>query len=220
MHLKQNPLRLVAIKEQLRRAHYAESEYAIFDAVRPTAGELAALVKKNVIAANCIPSRGRDAFRSGEVGHYLTLAAILADAIQKKHRHVLVLEDDAVLPEGFRLRVADTLRILPPQWDVYAFSWAKRGQNQGTPVGDRLVIPQHICAYLRQGAYIGTECLMFNGKSLQPILDKMFPMLLQTDKFLDLLKNICYIQLFVPKTPVTFQDPKFKSDIQIRVDKK
>ena len=127
----------------------------------------------------------------------------------------LILEDDALLPLSFCKDLERFMRNVPSDWDIISTSWTKKGINSGQSFGKSGVcIPRCIGYYERQGAYIGTECMIVRNSSCERILKKMFPMILQTDKFLDMLKNIGYINLYVPKRPLTSQIQSFASRIQ------
>ena len=69
MNLKEDTNRLASIIGQLEVLGLHNRK--IYRAVRPSSKEILQLHKKKVISTSCIPSRHRNHFRTGEIGHYL-----------------------------------------------------------------------------------------------------------------------------------------------------
>ena len=206
---------VLTVTQQLERLGFGEDEYEIFKTQKPTRDDIMYWKKQGIIAANCIPGQNRTIFKQGEVGHYMAYADILEDAIAKSYDCILILEDDAVLSRMFFEKMHIAINELSGQhWDVISMSWAKAGHNIGRKVYGDYVIPQELSAYESKGIFIGTEAMVFKRKAIQRIYDKMFPMMFQTDKFLDMLKNVGFITLLAPLEPCTYQNSSYNSDIQ------
>lgn len=213
MNLMKDTDRLLSITTQLKALGF--NDHKIFRTNKPTTKDIKMLHKQKMISWSCVPSRYRDHFRPGEVGHYVAFSRILNEIRKNKTGVTMILEDDALLPASFRKDTDRLMRYAPDDWDIISMSWAKSGINEGESVGKSGIrIPRCVGFFERQGIFIGTECLMVRNSSCERILKKMFPMMLQTDKFLDMLKNIGYINLYVPKRSITSQIERFVSNIQ------
>jgi GR25 family glycosyltransferase involved in LPS biosynthesis len=192
----------------------APEKLQLVSAVVPNSEEYDRMMTDGTIACNRIVGPRRQFFKTGELGHYLSMAKMFDLHITSQdHRHLMMLEDDVVFPADFLLQLTNLRDQLPSDWDVLSLSWSKDGVNEGDSVGLDLVIPHHIASYQRRNVFIGTECVLFHHDAIQRIRSKMFPIQFQSDKFLDSLKNVGYIQLFAPVHPVTKQHESFPSTI-------
>lgn len=215
INLINNTNRRQDMTEQLLQLGLTEDQFELITTHKPIQDDIINWKKQGFIAPNCIPGGNRKSFKYGEVGHYMAYADIFEDAIAKRYDNILILEDDAILSPCFFEEIYSVLRDLHrKRWDVISLSWAKSGENFGRKFHGEYVIPQEISAYESKGVFIGTEAMIFNRKAVDRVYDKMFPMMFQTDKFLDMLKSVGYITLLAPKKGLTYQNPKYHSDIQ------
>jgi GR25 family glycosyltransferase involved in LPS biosynthesis len=220
MHLAGGSEREAFIRKQLQGAGYADDDFRMFETRKPSYDLMRKYADNGSLAPNRVPSKRRPEFKSGEVGHYMALHAILDDAALHDYDTITIFEDDAVLPAGFKSELEDLVASLPTRglfaWDVFSPAWSKDGINTGEEVPNHphVVVPSPVASFEKRRVFVGTECLVFTRRSIRKIRDHMFPMLVQTDKFLDMLKNIGYINLLVTKKALTFQNEEFASNIQ------
>ena len=187
----------------------------VIKAVVPSSEDYDRLMSDGTIAANRVCGPRRKFFKTGEIGHYMSMAKIFDHYLSRDDddTHLMTLEDDVVFPDDFLVRLEQLRAQLPRGWDVLSLSWSKTGPNRGELVSDDLLIPDHLASYQRRGVFVGTECMLFHREAVARIRAMMFPQTYQTDKFLDTLKNVDYLRLYVPVTPVTSQSDAFISTI-------
>jgi GR25 family glycosyltransferase involved in LPS biosynthesis len=176
------------------------------------------IIKNNdLIAKNSIPSGHRNFFTAGEIGNYFGVFSILENAIKNKYEKIIIFEDDLLINSNFINKLNLLLLYFPDDWEIISLSWTKDSKiNYGFKYNKKMLIPYDINYYNSKNINIGTESLIINSTGYKKLYSKMFPMFLQTDKFIDMLKNLGYIKLYVPLIPITKQNQKFKSDIQIK----
>lgn len=195
------------MKAMMKKANI--TNYEFFPAVRGSN-------YKKSVAPNAIPSKYRKEMNPGEIGHYISFSKILDDIIKNGYEHTLFFEDDLCISKDFKKQFNEYVKELPEDYDILSFSWAKNHTNIGQALNNNsnLLIPYQIGIYEMHNIFIGTESLLISLKGAKMIRRKMFKMLFQSDKYLDILKDIGYINLYALKTPITFQNVKFESHIQ------
>lgn len=213
LHLDSDTERQEYMTAMMKKAEILN--YKFFSAVNGKSYE-------NIVARNAISKKNSNKMKLGEIGHYMSFSKILDDIIRNGYEHTLIFEDDVCLSKHFKQQFNSIMEELPSDYDVLSFSWAKNHENMGEPIkeGSSLLVPYQINIYESKKIYLGLESLLISLKGAIRIRNKMFKMMYQTDKYIDMLKNIGYINLYVLRKPITFQNVRFHSNIQTNPNKK
>lgn len=214
MHLPKNTERRSFITGQLSGAGVDVGRVTFVDALAPTTADVEQLKADGMVHPYPTAGMRRPTFSLGEIGNYLTFGKVMGMAFEHGDEHFVIMEDDAVLPPDFQQRLQAHVDALPLDWDVFVTSWAKKGRNRGEPAPGGLLVPYAIGGYEQRGVFIGLECVVLTRCAISKLGRRMFPMALQFDKFLDMLKNTHFLRLYVPAVPITRQHTGFKSDLR------
>ncbi len=137
----------------------------------------------------------------GALGCALSHKAIWEKVAREKLGRVLVLEDDAVLPEGFVRAARETLSQLPANWD---FVYLGSGQYEFEEAITSCVVRPTRAYGLFAYAVTWTGC--------EKLLQGCFPLRYQLDT--ELWMNFSHLRVFLVHPPLV-DEQKTKSDIQI-----
>ena len=119
-------------------------------------------------------------------------------ALKNTTGDILILEDDIKILDNFQESLDMYYQNLPKDWDVFSLAWDKRTKyNSGIKVAKGILKPFDICTHEHRGEIFGLHSIIYRRRCLQLIRDKIFPIKLQIEKYLDLLKNTCLINLYV-----------------------
>jgi GR25 family glycosyltransferase involved in LPS biosynthesis len=125
--------------------------------------------------------------RPGEIGHLLSFIKIMKDALKKKYKKILILEDDSVIEEDFKENFLKSYKNLPNNWDIvylgihrFHFKLTEKSNNINDYICDLKGIFK-LKDKTKHGSIYGTHALLLNRKAMKAFVKAAFPLKLPSD---------------------------------------
>lgn len=173
------------------------------------------MIKEGKVSVSAIASKYRNYFKAGAIGVYLSFAKILDIALKESTGDILILEDDIDILDNFKEKLMHYYKKLPHDWDVFSLAWNKQNEfNTGVKVAKGILKPFDVCSHENKKQTLGLHAIIYRRRSLQTIRDKLLPLKVQLEKYLDLLKNTCLINFYICEKNLIVQNfNEFGTDI-------
>lgn len=173
INLDRSPKRLEEISSQLTRLGLSFQRVAAVDGKEATPEQLSQLDE-----ASYQRKHGKTSL-PGELGCYLSHVEAIRQFLQSGHASAVILEDDAILEDGF-IPVIQYLSQHQEQWDMVKLS----GVHSGTP-GPVATINDHYRLSVMFSKCTCSSAYMLNRKAAQAYNQGLLPMSLPYDHEFD-----------------------------------
>jgi glycosyl transferase family 25 len=141
----------------------------------------------------------------GAVGCYLSHLSIYKKIIESNLNYGIIFEDDSIIANDFYQKLLYGLNVVPPDWDIFLLGM--------------ICLKCDISKdYVKVNRFWGTHGYIIKKESAVKILSYLDkPISKQIDADLSLLIKKNLINVYAINPMIVIQDPKFKSDIQMKV---
>lgn len=173
INLDRSPKRLEEISEQLARAGLSFQRVAAVDGKEATPEQLTQLDE-----ASYQRKHGKSSL-PGELGCYLSHVEAIRQFLQSGHSYAVILEDDAILEDGFS-QVVQYLSHHPKPWDMVKLS----GVHSGTPCAVSTINDQYRLSVMFSKCTC-SSAYMLNRKAAEAYNQGLLPMSLPYDHEFD-----------------------------------
>lgn len=173
INLDRSPKRLEEISKQLTRAGLSFQRVSAVDGKKATPEQLAQLDE-----ASYQRKHGKSSL-PGELGCYLSHVEAIRQFLQSGHTYAVILEDDALLEDGF-ISVVQYLSHHPGQWDMVKLS----GVHSGTPCAVSTINDQYRLSVMFSKCTC-SSAYMLNRKAAEAYNQGLLPMSLPYDHEFD-----------------------------------
>jgi len=210
IHMKKNSDRLINFEKYYNNSDMALKKIEIFPAV----------VGKNLNLLNFVTPGGYEQIlmtektnqrkyhyeiTRGAVGCYLSHLSIYKKIIESNLNYGIIFEDDSIIANDFYQKLLYGLNVVPPDWDIFLLGM--------------ICLKCDISKdYVKVNRFWGTHGYIIKKESAVKILSYLDkPISKQIDADLSLLIKKNLINVYAINPMIVIQDPKFKSDIQMKV---
>ena len=114
-------------------------------------------------------------FRLGHFGCYLSHIKILQDYVKSDKKYLMILEDDAILIDGFKEQLIERIKYIPADWDLIlpGHRMMPETWTEKTVHNNDFKIKN---GYTKLKVFNGTYSLIYNKRSAKKWLDLLVPM--------------------------------------------
>jgi len=181
INLDRSEFRKEQMEIQLKRENLTATRFSAIDAKQININDYDEYLFNKKDKVHAIQSRDMKAHfkdmpsRLGHLGCYLSHIKILQDFVKSDKPYLMVLEDDAILIEGFTEQLIERIKYIPEDWDLIlpGFRMLPETWTEKTVHNNDLKIKN---GYTKVKAFNGTYSLIYNKRSAKKWLDLLVPM--------------------------------------------
>jgi glycosyl transferase family 25 len=173
INLDRSPERLMEISPQLEKFGLS------FERVQAVDGKHVSEGQKALLDEKCYQSKHGKSSLPGELGCYLSHIRAIDTFLASKKPYAVILEDDAILKEGFVQGILNLLEHAD-RWDMVKLS----GVHTGTPVSVLKLNQMHVLAIMFSKC-TGSSAYAINRRAALAYLQGLLPMTLPYDHEFD-----------------------------------
>jgi GR25 family glycosyltransferase involved in LPS biosynthesis len=131
-----------------------------------------------------IPVKDR-ANRPGAIANYLSIMGVFKDALKKKHKHIILMEDDQILAKDFKKKLEvciDQVNKVNKKWDIlYLASDEAQKRTQKIDGVDKVRIPFQD---KKSQKIYGNNGFLITDKCMRSLLKHSMPMVEASDHYI------------------------------------
>lgn len=173
INLDRSPKRLQEISEQLSKFGVSFQRVAALD------GKLATPEQQALLDEEAYQLRHGKSSLPGELGCYLSHVKVIREFLKSEHSFAVILEDDAILENGF-VQVLQFMSRHPNLWDMVKLS----GVHSGTPVSVQTINDDYRLSIMFSKCTCSSAYII-NRKAAQAYSNGLLPMTLPYDHEFD-----------------------------------